>query len=41
MMHGMAGGSNDDFLMLKSEYLGRKLSTSGIVTSGGMATVHG
>ena len=31
-MHGMAGGSVDDFLMLKSEYIGRKLFTSGLVT---------
>ena len=31
----------DDFLMLKSEYIGRKLATSGIVASGAMMTVNG
>ena len=40
-MHGMKGGTNDDFLMLKSEYIGRKLFTGGIVTSAGLATVNG
>ena len=40
-MHGMKGGTIDDFLMLKSEYIGRKLFTSGIVTSAAMATVAG
>ena len=39
--HGMAGGSVDDFLMLKSEYIGRKLATSGVVTTAAMATVSG
>ena len=40
-MHGMKGGTNDDFLMLKSEYIGRKLFTGGIVTAAGLATVNG
>ena len=40
-MHGMAGGSVDDFLMLKSEYIGRKLAASGVVTGAAMATVSG
>ena len=40
-MHGMKGGSVDDFLMLKSEYIGRKLTTGGLVTTGAMATVAG
>ena len=39
--HGMAGGSVDDFLMLKSEYIGRKLTSSGLVTTAAMATVSG
>ena len=39
--HGMTGGTVDDFLMLKSEYLGRKLTTGGIVTAGAMLTVNG
>ena len=36
----MAGGV-DDFLMLKSEYIGRKLTSSGLVTTAAMATVSG
>ena len=40
-MHGMAGGTVDDFLMLKSEYIGRKLATSALVTTAAMATVSG
>ena len=40
-MHGMKGGSMDDFRMLQSEYIGRKLATSTIVTTAGMATVAG
>ena len=28
-MHGMKGGTNDDFLMLKSEYIGRKSYDTG------------
>ena len=39
-MHGMKGGTKDDFLMLKSEYIGRKLTTSGLVTMGAMASVQ-
>ena len=39
--HGMKGGTVDDFLQLKSEYIGRKLTTSGIVASGAMFTVNG
>lgn len=39
--HGMAGGSIDDFRMLQSEYLGRKMTTSGIVATGAMITVGG
>ena len=35
------GGTNDDFLMLKSEYIGRKLFTGGIVTGSCLATVNG
>ena len=40
-MHGMKGGSMDDFRMLQSEYLGRKMTTSGIVATGAMITVGG
>ena len=40
-MHGMKGGSIDDFRMLQSEYIGRKLATSGLVMTGGMLTVGG
>lgn len=40
-MHGMKGGSLDDFRMLQSEYIGRKLFTSGIVATAAMATVAG
>ena len=40
-MHGMKGGSIDDFLMLKSEYIGRKLFTGGIVTTAALATMAG
>ena len=39
--HSMSGGSVDDFLMLKSEYIGRKLMASGVVTTAAMATVSG
>ena len=37
----MKGGTNDDFLMLKSEYIGPGLFTGGIVTISGLATVNG
>ena len=40
-MHGMKGGSMDDFRMLQSEYLGRKMTTSGLVATGAMITVGG
>ena len=40
-MHGMKGGSIDDFRMLQSEYLGRKMTTSGLVATGAMITVGG
>ena len=40
-MHGMKGGSVDDFRMLQSEYLGRKMTTSGLVATGAMITVGG
>ena len=40
-MHGMKGGSMDDFRMLQSEYLGRKMTTSGVVATGAMITVGG
>jgi hypothetical protein len=40
-MHGMKGGSVDDFRMLQSEYLGRKMTTSGLVTTAALATVNG
>ena len=39
--HGMKGGSVDDFLMLKSEYIGRKLATSGVITTGALLAVNG
>ena len=41
MLHDMAGGSIDDFRMLQSEYLGRKMTTSGLVATGAMITVGG
>ena len=40
-MHGMKGGSIDDFRMLQSEYIGRKLATSSVVATGAMITVSG
>jgi hypothetical protein len=39
--HGMTGGTQDDFLMLKSEYIGRKLTTGSIVAGAGILTVNG
>ena len=30
-MHGMKGGDNEDFLALKSEYIGRKMMTGSVV----------
>ena len=30
-MHGMKGGSIDDFRMLQSEYIGRKMTTSTVL----------
>ena len=40
-MHGMKGGSVDDFLMLKSEYIGRKMATSSVVMGGALAAMSG
>ena len=40
-MHGIKGGTVDDLLMLKYEYIGRKLATSTLVTGAAMATVSG
>ena len=40
-MHGMSGGSIDDFRMLQSEYIGRKLATSSVVATGAMITIGG
>lgn len=40
-LHGMKGGNVDDFLMLKSEYIGRKLTTGSIVAGAAMMTVGG
>ncbi len=39
--HGFKGGTMDDFLMLKSEYIGRKMATSGVVMTGAMAAMSG
>ena len=39
-MHGMKGGSVDDFLMLKSEYIGRKMATSSVVMGGALLHVR-
>ena len=40
-MHGMKGGTVDDFLMLKSEYIGRKLASSSVILGGAMAALSG
>ena len=40
-MHGMKGGDNEDFLALKSEYIGRKIMTGSVVMTAALAAVQG
>ena len=40
-MHGMKGADIEDFESLKSEYIGRKMMTSGVVMSGALMAVQG
>ena len=40
-MHGMAGATDDEFLQLKSEYLGRKMATVGVTMSAAMLAFNG
>ena len=39
--HGMRGASEEDFLALKAEYIGRKAMTSGLVITAGMLALNG
>ena len=40
-MHGMRGATMEEFQMLKSEYIGRKMMTSGAVMTGAMLAAEG
>ena len=40
-IHGMKGASMDEFQMLKSNYIGRKIQSSGVVMSAGLLATSG
>ena len=40
-MHGMKGGTTEDFLSLKSEYYGRKMMTGSVVMTAALAAIQG